>query len=48
MHYNIVHKSDLTYQPWHASTPEYAQQLLAELLKTRPDLTDHLIIVQYE
>jgi hypothetical protein len=48
MHYNIIYKGDLSYQPWHASTLEYAQQLLAEILKVRPDLTDHLIIVQYE
>ena len=48
MHYNIVHKTDLAYQPWHASTSDYAERLLAEITKTHPELIDKLHIIENE
>jgi len=43
-YYNIVHKTDPHYQPWHASTFEYAQRLLKLILETHPELQDKLEI----
>ena len=45
MHYNIVHDRDSLYTPWHASTYEYAQQLLRAITDEHPELKGLLTII---
>jgi len=37
--YNIVHKTDKAFAPWHASTYEYACKLFMCIHDKRPDLS---------
>jgi hypothetical protein len=42
--FNIVHKTDKSYAPFHASTYEYATRLFTAILDKNPELADHLEI----
>jgi hypothetical protein len=44
--FNIVHKTDKSYAPFHASTREYATRLLYGILANKPELAGHLEIVE--
>lgn len=43
--YNIVHKTDKTFAPFHASSHEYALKLFMTIHAARPDLSGQLEIV---
>jgi hypothetical protein len=44
--FNIVHKTDKSYAPFHASTREYATRLFYGILANKPELVGHLEIVE--
>jgi len=44
--YNIVHKTDKSFAPFHASTHEYATRLFMAIHEKRPELVGHLEIVE--
>jgi len=44
--FNIVHKTDKTFAPFHASTREYATRLFYGILANKPELVGHLEIVE--
>jgi hypothetical protein len=44
--FNIVHKTDKIYAPFHASTREYANRLFYGILINKPELVGHLEIVE--
>jgi hypothetical protein len=44
--FNIVHKTDKSYAPFHASTREYATRLFDGILANKPELVGHLEIVE--
>jgi hypothetical protein len=44
--FNIVHKTDKSYAPFHASTHEYATRLFYGILANKPELVGHLEIVE--
>lgn len=46
--YNIVHKTDKAFAPWHASTYEYACKLFMCIHDKRPDLSGQLEIVSVQ
>jgi hypothetical protein len=48
MHFNIVHDRDSSYQPWHASTYEYAQQLLRAITDEHPEVKGLLTIISVQ
>jgi hypothetical protein len=43
--YNIIHKTDKAFAPFHASTYEYACKLFTAIHAGNPDLSGHLEIV---
>jgi hypothetical protein len=43
--YNIVHKTDKSFAPFHASTYAYVCQLFMAIQDIRPELSGHLEIV---
>jgi len=44
--FNIVHKTDKAFAPFHASTREYATRLFMAIHEKRPELAGHLEIVE--
>ena len=46
--YNIVHKTDKAFAPWHASTYEYACKLFMCILDKKPELSGQLEIVSVQ
>jgi hypothetical protein len=43
--YNIIHKTDKSFEPFHASTYAYVCQLFMAIQDSRPELSGHLEIV---